>query len=322
MKLARLGAILALASHFAASGAMAQDDYPNRAITLVTPFMTGGAADSVARAIAQGMAQQLGQAVVVENRAGASGMIGMAAAAKAPADGYTVVLSTDGVFSNPATQDERSQAILKALVPVANVAQSPLVLAVAAGSSVHQVSDLAALARERKAPLTYGTSGFGTAHHLAGALLAEKMDMEMTAIPYKGTSAAVTDLVSGELDMLWGNMSAIRPLIASNKVRAVAVASPDRFSLMPDLPTVAQTYPGFEMIISYGIMTPAGTDPSIVSRLTEAVRLALSAEPIRKTIQNADLDPNFKDAAAYGDMIKSMSAERGKIVHDAGITVH
>jgi tripartite-type tricarboxylate transporter receptor subunit TctC len=293
--------------------------YPSRSITLIAPFAAGGAADAVARGIGKGIAEQLGQPVAVENRAGAAGMIGMAAATSAKPDGYTLVLSTDGIFSNPFNLDEKSQATLNKVIPVANLASAPLVLAVATNSPIKSIKDVERIGKEKPTELSYGTPGVGTAHHLAGALLAKETGLEMIAVPYRGTAAAIADLVSGQLDMLWGNTSSIRPMVEAGKARLVAVTSTAPFSLLPDVPTIAQVYPGFEMNVSYGVMAPSGVDQAIVARLSEAIRRALETPELRKILTNADLEPKYLDTQAYKSMLATVTSERRVVIKNAGI---
>lgn len=288
-------------------------------ISIVVPFAAGGAADVVARAVGLGMSTHLGRPVVIENKGGAAGLIGATAVARAAPDGTTLMLATDGIFSNPALAKPQAQEILGKLVPVANFAEAPLALAVSTDFPGRTIAEIVQEARKRNAPLSYGTSGVGTAHHLAGELLARMAGIKMTAIAYRGTSAAANDLASGTIDILFGNLTGIQPLVAAGKARLVAVTSLQPFRLTPDVPTVAQTYKGYEMMVNFGVVAPPGTPPAVVAQLAGAAEKALSMRQVRDSVYGAGLAPAYLDPKAYAKLLNNTTATRRKLIAEAGI---
>lgn len=290
-------------------------------ITIVAPFTPGGAADTVARSVGHAMGQILDQTVVIENRSGGSGIVGAGVVVRAAPDGHTLLLTTDGIFANPALDNPEAQAVLAQLVPVANLAEAPLVLASSNASAIVSIDTLLQQARQRQHPLTYGTPGVGSAHHLAGIEFARHAGLAMTDIPYRGTSAGAAGLASGEIDLLFGVLTSIQPLVASGRARILAVTSAGRFALAPEVVALGERYPGYNMVASFGLMAPAGTPDEVRERLAAAVAQALQRADVQEQLQGAGLVAAFQGPQVYAKALAELTAERKAIIRQAGIRV-
>lgn len=294
--------------------------FPTRPITLVVPFSPGGGADAIARAVGHAMGKDLKASIVVENKGGASGMIGARSVAAATADGYTLLLSTDGMFSNPNNADIRSQKALSQLTPVANLAEAPLVIAAKAALPVHSLVELVAYAKSHpQTPLSYGTPGLGTAHHIAGVMLSESAGIKMLNVPYKGTSAGAQGLASGSIDLLIGNSTTIEPLVSAGKARILAVTSQKPFKLLPAVPTIAQTYPSYHITTSYGLMAPAGTPQAVIEILARAAKRAVDDPATQSLIEHNGLTAFYMGPQDYRRMLDTTTASRKRIIEKLGI---
>jgi tripartite-type tricarboxylate transporter receptor subunit TctC len=272
-----LGLTLGAASH-AQSPA-----WPNRPIRLVVPFTPGGSTDILARAIAQELAKAWGQSVVVENVPGAGGAIGADKVAKAPADGYTLLMGHIGTLAvNPSLYPKLPYNPVKDFTPVAWVARVPNVLVVHPSVAAKSVRELVALARSKPGQLNYGSGGNGSAANLATEYFKLQTGTSMLHIPYRGTAPAVTDLLGGQIQVLFTGAPAVIGQIRSGQLRALAVSSPQRLDALPDLPTVAEAdVPGFEADQWYGVVAPAGTPRDIVLRLNRQINEALASAALK-----------------------------------------
>jgi tripartite-type tricarboxylate transporter receptor subunit TctC len=255
-----------------ASGAFAQA-YPNHAIRLVVPFPAGGTTDILARDVAKKLTDALGQSVVVDNRPGAGGNIGADLVAKAPPDGYTLLMGTVGTHAiNPSLYAKMPYDHVKDFVPVVLVAGVPNVLVVNPSVPVNTVADLIKLAKSKPGAINFASSGSGTSIHLSGELFKTMTGVDMTHVPYKGSSPALTDLMGGQVQIMFDNLPSSLALIKSGKLRAVAVTSLKRAPALPDVPTVSESgVPGFEASSWFGILAPAGTPAPIVAKLNAEV---------------------------------------------------
>jgi tripartite-type tricarboxylate transporter receptor subunit TctC len=276
---------------------LAQQLYPNRAVRFVVPFPAGGGTDIFARLIGKRLSETMGQQFVIDNRAGASGIIGCEQVARAPGDGYTLLMGTTGTHTtNPAVFTKLPYHPLKDFTPVSLVAESPFVLLVHPSLPVSNVAELVALAKRRPGELTYGSSGVGSSSHLGFELFNMMAGITTVHVPYKGLPPATADTIAGNLTMTWDSITASGPFIRSGRVRALGIGSAKRSPLLPDLPTIAEAgLPGYELGSWYGIFAPAGTPAEIVRRLhTEILRAlesngmkehftALGAQPIGST---------------------------------------
>ena len=255
-----------------ASGALAQA-YPNHSIRLVVPFPAGGTTDILARDVAKKLTDALGQSVVVDNRPGAGGNIGADLVAKSPPDGYTLLMGTVGTHAiNPSLYAKMPYDHIKDFVPVVLVAGVPNVLVVNPAVPVNTVADLIKLAKSKPGAINFASSGSGTSIHLSGELFKTMTGVDMTHVPYKGSSPALSDLMGGQVQIMFDNLPSSLALIKSGKLRAVAVTSLKRAPALPDVPTVSESgVPGFEASSWFGILAPAGTPAPIVAKLNAEV---------------------------------------------------
>jgi tripartite-type tricarboxylate transporter receptor subunit TctC len=265
-------ALIALAPAFAADTSLP------RTIRIVVPFSPGASNDVIARAIADPLARRLQATVIVENRAGAAGVIGADVVAKAPRDGSVLLLTSSTFLTSAATQPHLPYDPLAAFAPVAMVGQGPLVLAVSASTSYRSPGDLLAAARAKPGALTYGTAGIGSVGHLATELLDDAAGIRMLHVPYKGAANAVTDLAGGQIDVMVSNYSTLAPLLTNGKVRALAVTSKQAHPSFPSLPPLAAAVPGFSIDIWVGVFAPAGTPPAVLERLNREIN-EIAASP-------------------------------------------
>jgi len=256
--------------------------YPDRPIKLVVPYAPGGGTDVTARLIAKMLTSSFSQPVSVENKAGAGGIIGQESVARALPDGYTLLFSAAGPLTiSPFTYPSLPYDPVKSFEPIILVSSQPLVLVVNADSKIYTLADLLKASFDSKKGLTYGSFGNGSAAHLAGESFKIATKVDMTHIPYKGTSPALTALLGGDIDMLFDTVSTSAPFIKSGKLRALAVTSKNRSALFPDVPTMAQAgLSGFEAGTWYGMLAPAGTNPKIIQQINRAVNSGLKNKEI------------------------------------------
>jgi tripartite-type tricarboxylate transporter receptor subunit TctC len=257
-------------------------NYPDRPIKLVVPYAPGGGTDVTARLIAKMLTSGFSQPVSVENKAGAGGIIGQEFVARALPDGYTLLFSAAGPLTiSPFTYPSLPYDPVKSFEPIILVSSQPLVLVVNADSKIYTLADLLKASFDSKKGLTYGSFGNGSAAHLAGESFKTATKIDMTHIPYKGTSPALTALLGGDIDVLFDTVSTSAPFIKSGKLRALAVASKNRSTLLPDVPTMVQAgVSGFEASTWYGMLAPAGTNPKIIQQINRAVNSGLKNKKI------------------------------------------
>jgi tripartite-type tricarboxylate transporter receptor subunit TctC len=259
--------------------------YPEKPVRLVVPFSPGGGTDSIARTLAVGMSQVLGQSVIVDNKPGAGTIIGTDAVAKSAPDGYSLVVATFAHAVNPSLMTKLPFDTDKAFTPVVMVARGPNVLVVRAESSLKSVKDLIDVAKSDPAKLSYASQGNGTSAHLAGEMFENLAQVKMTHIPYRGAGPAMTDLLGGQVDMMFATAAAVAPHIASGKLRAIAVTSPERSPVMKTIPTVAETVRGYSVESWYGLFAPAGTPEDVVLKLNTAAKQATQTAEFRRKME-------------------------------------
>ncbi len=258
-------------------GASLADEYPSRPIRVIVPYAPGGGADTVARIIARRLTDTIGQPLVIENRTGAGSILGTDMVAKAEPDGYTLLLGQSGPISiNPAVYKDLRYDPVKDFSPVTMTTAYPYILVVNAKLPVKSLQDFVALAKSKPGAMNYGTTGIGAANHLVTELFNGKAGLKMTHIPYRGTALAVADLVGGQVTMVFGDPISVLPHMQAGTLRALAVTSPQRSAVAPEVPTIAESgFPGFDAIAWHGILAPAKTPPSIVKRLNTEIVTAL-----------------------------------------------
>lgn len=276
-----LGALLASGLALAQSG----PNYPSKPVTLVVTYSPGGGADAIARLIAPKMSEALGQPVVVDNKPGAGGRIGAAAVAKAPADGYTLMLDASSFAVNPSLYPKLPYDSQKDFKPVGVVALFPNVVLVNANFAAKNVAELITIAKKSKDSVSYASSGNGSAQHLAGALFESTTGIEMVHVPYKGGGPALNDVVGGQVPLFFGNLASTLPHVQSGKLRALAVTSAKRSPILPDVPTLGETgVKGAEIYEWNAVFAPAGTPLPIVNKIAKAFQHALDAPEVKQRI--------------------------------------
>lgn len=323
MRTDRRRALLActVAALTASASAMAQQDaYPSRPVTLVVPFAAGGSADILARVIGAPLSQVLRQPVVVEVKAGAGGTVGTSAVAQAAADGHTLLLNTVSLYAiNPALYGRKAQEAIDHLTPVAHLAEAPLVFAVAGDSPVNDFPGLLAQARASATPLSYATPGIGTDHHLLGELIARAAGIRLNHVPYRGAAAAMGDVAGRQVDLLITLTSTAQPMTASGRLKLIAAATSQPLASHPQLSVAGQTLKGAEMLVSYGIMAPAGTPASVIGKLNEAINTVLKSKPVSDRLVELGLSPTGGTVQSFARRMEQERLQREAIIRDAGV---
>ena len=316
-----LRAAAAIATLLAAPLTALAQNWPNKPIRLIVPFPPGGGTDTFARPLAQKLAAQLGQSVVIDNRGGAGGNIGATAAAKATPDGYTFLLGAVHhtvamtVYKTPGFDVEKD------LMPITGVAYVPDVLVINSKLPAANVRELITYAKANPARINYGSSGNGTTRHLAGEIFNRMTGTAITHIPYKGSGPAMTGLIGGEVQMIFEGLGSAATHIRANSIRALAVTSPKRSAAFPDIPTMAEAgVPGFESQSWYGMWAPAGTSPEIVRRMHAEVVKALAAPDLAATWAAQGADPGGESPEQFGRFIRSEVEKWGKVARDLKIS--
>ncbi|MBU8536798.1 Bug family tripartite tricarboxylate transporter substrate binding protein [Falsiroseomonas tokyonensis] len=301
--------------------ARAQEAWPQRPIVLVVPFAPGGPVDNVARPVAEGMRRRLGQAVVVENRAGAGGLVGARVVAAARPDGYTLLVGSPGpLVIAPAAGAADAPDPLRALAPVALIADSPQILAVTKDLPAADLAGFVALAKARPGALNLGSAGIGTTPHLALELFSELAGIRLEHVPYRGTGAALPDLVGGKIEALFGDVSAVLPLVEAGRVRALAVTSDARLPLAPAIPTTAELgYPALVVRNFQALLAPAGTPQAILERLSEAVAEALTDEQVRGALARIGALPARSGPAHLAQYLAAERATWEPVIRRIGL---
>jgi tripartite-type tricarboxylate transporter receptor subunit TctC len=321
MKTATLFASVLAATPLAVTPAGAQD-YPTRPITMVVPYAAGGGLDVLARTIAPRLTERLGRSIVIENRTGAGTAIGAAYVAKAPPDGYTIMLGTSTPFAiNVTLHKKLPYDPAKDYVPIALIANAPFLLLVNPDVPAKSVKELIAYAKANPGKLSYGSAGPGSPQHLSMELFKTITGINTAHIPYKGDAPALTDLIAGHIPMMFGEPTPILPLLQQGKVRALAVSSATRLPTLPDIPTVSEAgAEGFNLVSWQMIVAPTGTPKPIVERLHTEIKKVLDLPEIKaEYAKTARISVDYLPVAALEDFVKSEIVRLGKVVEQAGI---
>ena len=313
-------AATALPLALAVAAADAQD-YPARAIRLIVPFPPGGPNDVLGRVVAQKLATQLGQQVVVDNRGGAGGIIGAELAARASPDGYTLFLGgTASMSINPGLHKKLGYDPLKDFAAVSLLGTSPSLLTLHPAVAVKSVKDLIDAARTRPGQLTFASSGVGTAPHLAGELFNAMAGVSMVHVPYRGGGPAFVDLIAGQVAMYFAGTAAALPFVREGKLRGIAVTGAARTAVMPEMPTIAESgLPGYEVSNWYAIVTATATPPAIVARLHRELVRALAADEVKGRFLDLGADPIGSDPAQLAAYIRSELPKWAGVIKAAGL---
>lgn len=293
--------------------------YPTRPVRMVVPNLPGSATDITARAVAQRLTEMWGQQVVVDNRAGASGVIAHEIAARAVPDGYTIMLSTSaGLVIVPLTTKVPYDSF-RDFAPVSMVVVSPLMLVTHAGVSANNVNELVALARAKPKSLICASPGTGTSNHLACELMKTMVQAEFLHVPYKGSAIAIPDLISGQVHVMFNSMSAVWPHAKTGKLRALAYAGVKRAAVAPDVPTVAESIPGFQVAAWYSLIATAGTPPAIIAKLNADMVQMLSDPPFAKRLIEFGQDPQSSTPAELAAFMRSETTRWAGVLKAAGM---
>ena len=287
--------------------AMAQDAWPNKPVRMVVPFAPGGSTDVIARMLGQKLSLMWGQPVVIENRAGAGGNVGADVVAKAAADGYTLLFASGSITINPQLYKRMPFDTRKDLVPITNAAQGPMLVVVPDASPAKTLKDLIAMAKAKPGAVNFGSAGVGSQVHMAAENFADAAGVDISHVPYKGEAPAYTDLIGGQIQMMVGNFAAASALLGPGRLRALAVTSPQRSPLLPDVPTAAESgLPGFENTGWFGLLAPTGTPADVLGKLHRDTQKVLAETETKARLYVQGMVPVGNASA---DFAKAMDRE-------------
>jgi tripartite-type tricarboxylate transporter receptor subunit TctC len=296
--------------------------YPNRPVTIVVPYPPGGATDLLVRILQPRLQAALGQSIVVENKSGANGNIGATSVAKAPPDGYRILMATQPVISiNPHLQKEAGWDPQKDLVPLTNAVDAVIAVAVNAALPVNNLAELIAYGRKNPGKLTFGTAGAGSPQHLGGVLLGQRAQIQWTHVPYKGGGPMINDLIAGHVPVGIGTLAIFKPFMKEGRLRVIAIGGATRFAGTPNIPTLAETLPGFELNTWLAFYAPAGTPADVQKLLSTELQRALKADDVRSKLLDAALVVNAEGPDALARLGRSDSELYGKVIRDNLITL-
>ncbi|MBC7779316.1 MAG: tripartite tricarboxylate transporter substrate binding protein [Proteobacteria bacterium] len=315
-----LHSLLALPGLLLACAVGAQT-YPAKPIRIVVAFAPGGPNDILARIVGQKLIEQWGQNVIIENRGGAGGTIGMELASKAPADGYTLSMgSSSNLAAAPSLYPKLGYDPLRDFAPVSNVAFAPYVVTVNPGVPVKNMKELIALARSKKGLLSYGSSGSGSVSSLMTEILKSATGTDIVQVPYKGTAPAVTDVIAGQIDMMIADYAVVAPHAKNGKLRMLAVAGAKRSTVAPELPTVAESgVKGYAVDAWFGLVTPAGVPREIIDKLNSGVVAGLKSADVKQRFETLGYEAVGDTPEQFGATIKADIAKFAKVIKSAGI---
>jgi tripartite-type tricarboxylate transporter receptor subunit TctC len=301
-------------------GRAAAQDYPNRPITLVVPFPPGGSTTIVARTVSDKMSEVLGQSIVIDNRGGAGGTVGSRAVSKSAPDGYTILLGYTGTLAiGPTLYGNVGYDPRKDFEPIGRIGTAPNTLVVHPSLPVHSVAELIAYGKANPGKLNYGSAGIGTVSHVCGEYFATAAGVTLTHIPYKGTGPAITDLLGGHIPMAFAPIPATHENAQAGKLRMLAVTSAVRSTLLPDVPTIAESaLPGFEAVLRYGLVAPPGTPRPMIEKLNAALNAALASPDVRARLAIDGAEPLPGTPAEYAADIDREEAQWSKVVKASG----
>ncbi len=312
--------VLALAGLMAAGAARAA--WPDRPIKLVVPFGAGGATDVIGRAVAQAMSRNMGQQIVVENRPGAGGVIAGTMVAKAPPDGYTLLLGSIGMLAiGPNLRRDTPYDVATSFAPISLLSATPNLVVVHPSLKVGTLRELIDLAKASPGKIAYGSSGLATSTHLSGELFQAMAGVKLVHVPYRGGALALTDLRAGQIPLMFDTMSSVSA-IKAGQLKALAITSAKRSPLLPDVPTVQEAgLPGYQTSSWNGLMAPAGTPSEVLDRLNQEVLKALAQPDVRRALTNDGSEVTGSTPEEFGRTIAEETRRWGKLIRDAGIRV-
>lgn len=301
-------------------GSALAQTFPHKSLRLIVPFAAGGATDLVARTVGQQLSDATGRAVIVDNRPGAGGVLGTDIAAKSAADGYTLLLCSSGpVTISPGLPGKLPYDAARDIMPVTLVASIPYVLLVNTSSQVQSVNDLIALAKSKPGQLNYGSAGAGSTSHLAAELFKSMAKINVMHIPYKGSSLAIADLLGGHLNLYFDAVATALPSVRGGRARAVAIASRQRFTLLPEVPTMNEAgLPGYEVSSWYGVCVPAGTPAPVIAYLNVTVATSLTHATIAERFANIGAQMVTNSPDEFRQFIRAERAQWSRVIRESG----
>ena len=316
-------AISIVASTVAFASVAAAENYPDRPVRVIVAVPAGGTPDVMARMITTGMSRVLGQALVVDNRGGAGGLIGTETAAKAAPDGYTLLVSSPGPLAIlPHMQKQLGYDAQRAFTPIGLIASNPFLLITHPSVPAKNVKELVALAKAQPGKLNYASAGNGAANHLAMELFKSMAGVNITHVPYKGAPQAVTDVLAGHIHMMFNSIPPVLAHIKAERIRALGVGSMKRASQLPDVPTIDESgVRGYEAITWFGLLAPANTPKPILARVSDAFAKVINAPDIRAALENQGAEPGSASAAEFGALIRRDLAKYAKVVRTSGAKI-
>jgi len=316
-----VGNVIALIASVLTPALVLAQSYPMKPLRIIVGFVAGGGSDFIARLVAQKITEPLGRSVIVENRPGAGGAIATEYVAKVPADGYTLLLNSAGPNGIiPAISPKTPYDPIKDFDAITQVVSMPFVMAVHPSLPVKNIKDLIALARARPGQLNFGSAGHGSTNHLVSEMLKMMAHIDMTHVPYKGVSAAMTDVIAGQIQVMSGDLTTILPQAKSGKLRAIAVTSGKRSSLVPDIPTIAESgVPGYDTSGWFGVVAPAGTPRAILERLNNEMVKGITTPDSRERLSTLGGDVVASSIADFAAFMRADNAKWAKVVAAAGL---
>ena len=306
---------------FPVSGAWAQG-YPNRSLRIVVPFSPGGANDNVARVVGQKLSEALGQAVVIDNRPGGATNVGTEIVAKAPADGYTLLVNNSSLVANVSLYSALPYDFRRDLAPVTLIATTPLVLVSHPSLPVISIRELVALAKSKPGQLTYGSAGISSPAHICGELLNSMAGIKMLHVAYKGGIQAITDVLGGQITLAFTGGPATMALSKAGKLRALGTTGTRRFSIAPEIPTIAESgVPGYELVGFFALYVPGGTPQNVIARLNAAIQKAVASGTARNSLAEQGVEVQTGAPAEFGAIVRNDVLKWGTIIKKANIKV-
>ena len=316
-------ALLTVGVRESAAQAIGVADYPKRPVRLIVPFPPGAANDILGRAVGARLSQRLGQSFVVDNRAGAGGVLGTSLAAEAPTDGYTIVLVPASHAINASLLKKPPYDAIRDFAPVSRIATGAYMLVVSPGFPPKTIAELVSLAKSKPGYVNYASAGVGNATHLLGELVASMANIQMTHVPYKGGTPALVDVMAGRAHMYFGTVAATHQLAKSGKVRALAVTSATRARAVPEIPTISESgIPGFDGVGWWGILAPARVPAPIIEKLNREIVAYLSEPETEQWLRRQGFEPAPTTSRAFASFIASEVAKWGKVVAASGATIN
>lgn len=298
------------------------EGYPERTIRMIVPYPAGGSTDILARAILQPLTEILGKTVIIDNKSGAGGIIGTTEAARAAPDGYTIVFGNLGPNAvNASLYKKLAYDPVRDFVPISKVVDVPFLLVTAPSTGIQSVADLIARGKKDPTALTYASVGLGSASHVTAELFRRQAEIEMRHIPYRGGAPATNDTLAGQVSAYF-----ITPLegmgqVQSGTLKSLGISTATRSPLFPDMPTIKETLPGFEVVVWFGVLAPAGTPPEIVAKLNDAIVRSLATPGVKETLAKLGVEPKSSTPEEFGATIRTDIDKWAKVVKDANITL-